>query len=293
LEQRSRLDPQLLDQHVACIPVGGERVGLPAGSVEREHQHRVEALAQRFGGDERLELCDHTAVPALAEVMLDCELERRQPQLLEPADLGGRERLVGDIIERRAAPQFQRLARRAAGEQALEVLRVDRAGADAQLIALASRDDLRAVRARRERLAQLRHIHLDQLARRRRRLLAPQAVDQTRGRDRRSGVERQQRQQRARLAAAERDRAPVDACLHGSQDTDVHHTIAKADPTPAQGRPPNPRFTGLYVIYGRASTGSGDAPQRQVPASFGGLVGSHAASRAVTTTINDPRGALP
>jgi hypothetical protein len=77
LELRSRLDPQLLNQHVARIPVGGERVGLPAGSVEREHQQRVKALAHRFGGDERLELCDHVAVPALAQVVLDRELERR------------------------------------------------------------------------------------------------------------------------------------------------------------------------------------------------------------------------
>ena len=92
---------------------------------------RVQALTQRLGGDERLELRDHVAVPALAQVVLDRELERRQPQLLEPADLGARERLVGDIIERRAAPQFQRLARRALGDQALEPLCIDRAGADA------------------------------------------------------------------------------------------------------------------------------------------------------------------
>jgi hypothetical protein len=104
LELRSRLEPQLLDQQVACGAVGGERVGLPSGAVEREHQHRVEALAQRFGGDERLELCDHVVVPAVVEVMLDRELERCQPQLLEPADLGGRERLIRDIIERLAAP---------------------------------------------------------------------------------------------------------------------------------------------------------------------------------------------
>jgi len=65
----------------------------------------VEALAQRLGGDERLELCDHVAVPPIVEVVLDRELKRRQPQLIEPADLGARERLIGDIIERRAAPQ--------------------------------------------------------------------------------------------------------------------------------------------------------------------------------------------
>jgi hypothetical protein len=112
-------------------------------------------------------------VPALVEVVLDRVLERRQPQLLEPADLGARERLVSDVVERRAAPQFQRLARRARGDQALEPLGIDEVGPDAQLVSVAARDDLGAVCARRERLAQLRHIDLDQLARRRRRALAP------------------------------------------------------------------------------------------------------------------------
>ena len=69
-------------------------------------------------------------MPARAQVVLDRELERRQAQLVESVDLGGRERLIGDIIERRAAPQLQRLARRALGDQALEPLCIDRAGAD-------------------------------------------------------------------------------------------------------------------------------------------------------------------
>ena len=108
----------------ACA-VGGERVGLPAAAVQRQHPLRVQPLAQRLGGDERLELADHLAVPALVEVVLDRELERRQPQLLQPPDLGARERLVGDVVERRAAPQRQRLARRAARHQPLEPRRID------------------------------------------------------------------------------------------------------------------------------------------------------------------------
>src|SRR4051794_25280515 len=68
------------------------------------------------------------------EVGVDRELERRQPQLLEPADLDGRERLVGDVVERRAAPQRERLARLAVREQLLEVAGVDVLGRELQLV---------------------------------------------------------------------------------------------------------------------------------------------------------------
>jgi hypothetical protein len=142
-----RLDPELLDEDLAGMPIDLQRVRLAAAAVQREHQHRVEALTQRLDGDEPLELRDHLAMPAALEVVLDRELKRRQPQLLQPPDLRARERHVGHIIERRAAPQSQRLAQRAPREQALEALRIDRADADAQLIAMAARDDLGAVHA--------------------------------------------------------------------------------------------------------------------------------------------------
>ena len=64
------------------------------------------------------------------QIELDRELERRQPQLLEPADLRGRERLAGDVVERRTAPQLERLAWRAARDHLLESLRVDGVGLD-------------------------------------------------------------------------------------------------------------------------------------------------------------------
>ena len=61
-----------------AVPVGRERLGLPAAAVKREHQLRAEALAQRMLGDERLELADHLGVTTEREVGLDALLERCQ-----------------------------------------------------------------------------------------------------------------------------------------------------------------------------------------------------------------------
>ena len=112
------LDADRVDERVARLAVGLERLGLAAAAVQREHPLRVQALAQRLLGDERLELADDLGVAARLEVLVDRQLERREPQLLEPADLERGERLAGDVVERRPAPQRERLARRALGDAA-------------------------------------------------------------------------------------------------------------------------------------------------------------------------------
>ena len=52
----ARLDPELLDQLPARVLVRLQRVGLPVGAVEREHQLRAQALAVRVLVDQPLEL---------------------------------------------------------------------------------------------------------------------------------------------------------------------------------------------------------------------------------------------
>ena len=44
----SRLDPELLDEDLARVAVGLQRVGLAAAAVQREHQLRVQPLAPRM-----------------------------------------------------------------------------------------------------------------------------------------------------------------------------------------------------------------------------------------------------
>ena len=43
----ARLDPELLDEDLAGVAVGLQRVGLAAAAVQREHQLRVQPLAPR------------------------------------------------------------------------------------------------------------------------------------------------------------------------------------------------------------------------------------------------------
>ena len=50
-------------------------------------------------------------MPPGREVGVDRGLRCPQPQLLEAADLGGGERLVGDVLQRVTVPQRQRVAR--------------------------------------------------------------------------------------------------------------------------------------------------------------------------------------
>ena len=61
-------------------------------------------------GDERLELTDELVVAPEQQVGVDPELDRRQPDLLEPGDRRLGEALVGEVRERRAPPERQRIA---------------------------------------------------------------------------------------------------------------------------------------------------------------------------------------
>ena len=108
----ARLDAELLDQRPARVLVGLQRVGLAVRAVEGQHQLRPQALPVGVLGDQRLQLPDHLGVAAERQLGLDQLLERRDAQVVEPGDLALRERLVGEIRQRRAAPQRQRLLER-------------------------------------------------------------------------------------------------------------------------------------------------------------------------------------
>ena len=233
---RAGLDADLLDERRPRLAVGVQRVGLPPGAVQREHALGVEALAQRLLAHEPVELADDLPVAPGGEIALDRVLERRQPELLEPPDLRRRERFAGDVVQRRAVPERERLPRLAELHEVLEPPRVDLRGIDVQLVALAARDDLRRVAVLGERLAQLGHVELDELVRARRGLLAPQSLDKPVGGHHRPRVQRQQGQQRARLARADGDGSPFDAGFNGSQELDVHSRPSVVRPTVPQAK---------------------------------------------------------
>src|SRR5262249_25767656 len=100
----------------------------PARPVQREHELSVQALTERVLERERFELADELRVAPERQIGIDALLEHRQPELLEARDLDLRERLVGEVGERRASPERQRLVqavRIAACDELLESLEVE------------------------------------------------------------------------------------------------------------------------------------------------------------------------
>ena len=77
--------------------------------MQRQHQTRHQALAQRVLRHAALELGHQLAVASEGEIGLDTELERRQPDLFEPCDRPLREVRVRQVGERRASPQRERV----------------------------------------------------------------------------------------------------------------------------------------------------------------------------------------
>ena len=61
------IDAQLLDEPVAHLPVGVERVGLPAAAVLGEHQLPGQAFVERVGVQRRGELAEQLGVPSGAQ----------------------------------------------------------------------------------------------------------------------------------------------------------------------------------------------------------------------------------
>ena len=187
------------------LPVGLERVGLPPGAIQRQHPLRVQPLAQRLGDDEALELGrPHRGGgrrPGRARS------RARAPRVATPRAGGSpRPRTARRRCRRAVAPRHSASASRGAPRATSRSnrVRVDGIGRDPQLVPAPARDDRGAVPARGQRLAQLGHVDLHQLRRRRRRLLPPETLDQALARDRRARVEGEHRQQCPRLGAAER-----------------------------------------------------------------------------------------
>jgi hypothetical protein len=207
VQLRTGLHADLLHERGARDTVRRERLRLAAAPVQREHPLRVEPLAQRVRGHERVELGDHVGVPARGQVGLDGRLGRARPQLLQPADLRSGERLVGDVGQRVAAPQRERLARLPARHEPLEMQRVDVAPVEPQLVPAATRRDHPAVAG--ERAAQVRHVGLDHLGRARRRRVTPQALGEPLRPDGLAEPEREHREDGSLLAGAEGDPAAV------------------------------------------------------------------------------------
>ena len=110
VECRARFDPELVDECTARVLVGVQGLRLSPRPVQRRHQTSPQAFAERVLGDQCLELSDQLVVASEREVCVDPQLDCRQPDLLEPGDGSLGEALVGEVRERGAPPQRQRVA---------------------------------------------------------------------------------------------------------------------------------------------------------------------------------------
>ncbi len=201
--------------------------------VQSEHQLPQQPLTGGVHADEHLELADHRTVLAEHQVGVDTILQRSQAHFLQARDLAVSERLIGQIGERFPAPQRQRRAQQLSrapsvtvGERPapvrdhdLELLDIDLTRHRREQVTAATRQQHLVA----ERLAQMRHVSLQRLRRRRRRALPPKLIDQAIARDRLPTAQQQNRQQRPLLRAAKHNRPLLLDHLKRPQDTELKH----------------------------------------------------------------------
>src|SRR5215470_3451715 len=93
----TRLDAELLDERSPRRAVDRERFGLPAATVERDHQLLVEPLAERVTLGERLQLTDQIRMTAEGQICVDPVFDGASPQLFQARDLRLDEQFLAQI----------------------------------------------------------------------------------------------------------------------------------------------------------------------------------------------------
>ena len=233
LQRGRRLHAELVHPCGARRTVCLQRLGLPAGAVERQDQLPAQPLAVGMPLDQLLELGDDELGPAEREPRVDPQLDRLDPLFLQP--LRGRARRLVEIHEpgeRWTAPQPDRLVERVRGlagtsacerlmrlgDQAPETLEVELARLDVQPVGAApGHDPLGA-----ERLAQPVDVDLQRADRGLRRPLAPDRVDELAARHGLVRAQQQIGEDGALLRAAERQRPSTEPRLERPEQQELH-----------------------------------------------------------------------
>ena len=233
LESRPGVEAELVSQLGPDPLVGGQRVGLPPGPVERRDEQLPQALMERVLRDRALELADHAARPTELEPRPEPDLEQGGVRLVDAGARNARPLGVAGHQERRSPEQPQRRAaqvRRLLRLATLPKARCRRGGPlhrehihvvrlDLERVAtVAAGDGRRSEGAPEHRDLGLQRVAPDLGGRRR-----PQVLDQTLGAHELTGLEGEPRQQLRRLAARHLDLRAVDPDLQGSQQRNVQH----------------------------------------------------------------------
>ena len=185
------------------------------------------------------------------ELGVDPLLDGGEPELLEPLRLDAREPLELEIRERSSVPERlggpQRPRRRgrvtgrerlaALGDQPLEVLQIELARLDAEEIAAAAGGETRLVRRRRaQHLPEPRDVVAQGVVGRVEALLGEELVDQPLARDDPVRAQQEQRQQRALLRPAGRDRHAVHPHRERAEDPELQAARCHLAPSSLKGR---------------------------------------------------------
>jgi hypothetical protein len=215
-----------------------ERVGLPAGAVEGDHQLRNERLPKRVFLDEFPQLPREFLVAAKRESRLGAPLECAEAKLLEALDLGVRRREERRVDERWSAPAPERLvgelsrARGVAllgrevclGEQRLEAADIEVRVSEVEPVSGAATKEFGAVRL--EDRPEPRDIRLHGVGGGGRRILAPDFVDQALERHDLARAEEKEGEDGSLFRSAEREQAITCLGLERSEQSKSDATSA-------------------------------------------------------------------
>ena len=184
------------------------------------------------------QLCDQLGMSARREIGNEPVLDRDEAEFLEPLDLGACEIVVGEVRQRRSAPDRERLSEQdgrpcwillaerglAPLAKDVEPVEVDRGRRDVQRVPriMAGHDDRAVLAHSAEGLAELRHVHLDAVFGGLRRVVAPERVDQLVDGDDLLPAEDEHGKERPTLAAAERDASVTVDHFEWSEDPEFH-----------------------------------------------------------------------
>ena len=83
LQVPAGIDAQLVGENLPGPPVGIQRLRLPAGPVQAQHQLRSETFVQRIPARELLQFGDQFGVPSHGEIGLDARAQGAQVQFLQ------------------------------------------------------------------------------------------------------------------------------------------------------------------------------------------------------------------
>jgi hypothetical protein len=230
------LEAELVDERRARVRVRLECVALSPRSVKGEDELAPAALAERLLDDECLQLGHELGVTTERELGIEPAFERVEPESLE-TDGRRDHRLVGQVGERRPAPERKCIAQQSCG-----LARLARSGFldepakafEIELVPLDAHEVPR--RARHDPLAELAPQPQDVVLQRRersgRRLVSPDAVDQPLGRDDLVRVEQEQREHRTPLRASERHAPLAVEHLERTEDPELHggHATTRIGP---------------------------------------------------------------